>query len=557
MASKNAHVGGVGEDFLGVLCHQAQITSNKVQFDDKGWDCFLQFPQEGAGCLVQVKTTQGSRRVSVARKAWRHLAAMPMPAFFFVVILDKHMQPQRGYLVHVDEPMMTDVLSRDERGSKALIWRERHGLPSLSGQELKAAILRHVGEDFAKYTARKLAHLRQQESHEMKVTMPEAKREETYELMSNFAIGVGGPLRVKHLDHVPIKFGRRGETERHDGATIECTPPSICDATVTVKNIVTGEQASFKAKTYSAANMFPWLPREFKKLRFVTEFLSITLTPDKEPKTLHASWHFKIDPAPLRLGDAVEIARAIKLLAGGSENELRTSFELEREHAPISTGEMPALGMSVEQRESTLRFTEALVRAWAVATAFALPPDTKVTAPGIEREADRLVYMNLPLMGHSDLRVRVPIKWDSGEKRPTTVALLMARTTKIGKHVLAAILAFRGTPTHMESDGEEWIEVADPAPHFMKRKTLSFAEYTKFDFKPLLLESKAILEKEGIDLVLLPREDEIPRGAAKQKRLSRQPASSSSRPRPSSSRKAPARPRRRPQPKRRAPRRET
>lgn len=70
VAGKNARIGAIGEAHFEALCHQADITPNKVQFDDKGWDFFVQLPGASANCLVQVKTTQKGKRVSLKMTNW-------------------------------------------------------------------------------------------------------------------------------------------------------------------------------------------------------------------------------------------------------------------------------------------------------------------------------------------------------------------------------------------------------------------------------------------------------------------------------------------------------
>lgn len=94
-------IGREGEKRFSLLCSRGEVTCNKAEEDDRGWDFIIHFPQSalvsvpidqrstGAAALVQIKATRvGAQRWSISLKNALSLAKSPLPAFIVCVGLD-------------------------------------------------------------------------------------------------------------------------------------------------------------------------------------------------------------------------------------------------------------------------------------------------------------------------------------------------------------------------------------------------------------------------------------------------------------------------------------
>lgn len=90
--------GREGEKIFSLLCSRRQVTCNKAEEDDRGWDFILNFPPPpiikvpidqrsvGATALVQIKATHvEAQRWSISLKNALSLARSPLPAFIVCV----------------------------------------------------------------------------------------------------------------------------------------------------------------------------------------------------------------------------------------------------------------------------------------------------------------------------------------------------------------------------------------------------------------------------------------------------------------------------------------
>ncbi|MDB5713039.1 MAG: hypothetical protein JWO15_436 [Sphingomonadales bacterium] len=90
--------GREGEKIFSLLCSRRQVTCNKAEEDDRGWDLILHFPPPpivkvpidqrsvGAMALVQIKATHvEAQRWSISLKNALSLARSPLPAFIVCV----------------------------------------------------------------------------------------------------------------------------------------------------------------------------------------------------------------------------------------------------------------------------------------------------------------------------------------------------------------------------------------------------------------------------------------------------------------------------------------
>lgn len=117
MSKRNQMIGRRGEKLFSTLCSDAEVTCNKSDEDDYGWDFLIQFParsrplvaidqQPGpVAALVQVKTTEGDgRSASISLANALRYAESPLPIFIILIVLGEN-GPQY-FAKHVWTPMI-------------------------------------------------------------------------------------------------------------------------------------------------------------------------------------------------------------------------------------------------------------------------------------------------------------------------------------------------------------------------------------------------------------------------------------------------------------------
>lgn len=100
MSKHNQMIGRRGEKHFSLLCSEADVTCNKSEEDDNGWDKFIEFPPRPqlaialdmkrgpVAALVQVKATEGeSRTVQISLANALRYAGSPLPTFIVLVVL--------------------------------------------------------------------------------------------------------------------------------------------------------------------------------------------------------------------------------------------------------------------------------------------------------------------------------------------------------------------------------------------------------------------------------------------------------------------------------------
>lgn len=116
-------IGREGEKIFSLMCSQAQVTCNKAEEDDCGWDFIIRFPppllvhipidQRGSGisALVQVKATGvDAQRWSISLQNALSLVNSPLPAFIVRIGIDAQKR-QVFRAIHLWRPQIERILT--------------------------------------------------------------------------------------------------------------------------------------------------------------------------------------------------------------------------------------------------------------------------------------------------------------------------------------------------------------------------------------------------------------------------------------------------------------
>lgn len=234
MSSKR-DLGELGENILRVWATQRGISPTKATPDKNGWDFLLEIPPcedksstcpcSSIRCIVQVKSTD-RRKVShpINLSNWLRLINWEIPAFFLVFEFDRKDNPERAFLVHLDEHHIARALTRKRqldvenehsyhRHSLTLRYNEAHILTPLSCDGLISSICRYVGESPESYVRGKL-RLRESLGYEQgngiaRITFPpnDLKEGEIETRIADLILGLQGSLKVEGVEIFESRFG--------------------------------------------------------------------------------------------------------------------------------------------------------------------------------------------------------------------------------------------------------------------------------------------------------------------------------------------------------------
>jgi hypothetical protein len=334
--TSNTMLGRIGQATLEKWGPQAEITVNCPEHDERGWDAFLQVgPAAFSGpadlappqisCLFQIKTTRGTERSEPIKLSnWQRMCSDPVPWFVLAIHLDDHDEPASAYLVHIGEAWCEQVLQRlRELGAAeaqrlhthtlSVSWSDGERLTRLHGSELLRLIRQHVVPDQHAYVQQKLRWFTELgyaagpggKKHAISLTVC---AQEPAALWTGFAdLGVRlrstlpGEWFAKLSD---VRFGFRGTVKEfgRESGEMEFRAPS--QAQVSLRLLADGAATKpLSFDFYRASAVFPFLPKEFEKLRFVSESVELVTTCRQVEGELGAAaeftFSFPMDAAPL------------------------------------------------------------------------------------------------------------------------------------------------------------------------------------------------------------------------------------------------------------------
>jgi len=307
-------LGSMGESAVEGWSHQCGIVPNRPRKDIKGWDLILEFPHIKSAnriqhpldirppeisCKIQVKSTdkQTGKIKSIKLSNWERLVKFPLPSFFVIIEFDGKVDAQRAYLVHVGEYWIGKTLERLrdlEAGAgkplhkctMQLVYSESDMIDSPNGASLENAIRKHVGDDPQEYFMKKCEWIKNVGYDECRAkvhfTLPKMSYASTMETLVDFGIGVTKEINLNSLSFEDVRFG----IPRPFHPDIEPVNPKITVGEVPPAGeadvVITGEEGSILFQDsftyYSPANLFPFIPFEYWKLRFYSEIMSFILS---------------------------------------------------------------------------------------------------------------------------------------------------------------------------------------------------------------------------------------------------------------------------------------
>ncbi len=179
---RSEDLGSMGESFFKLLAKDAGLVVNASDDDKAGWDFEVEHPnsptidytsQVRQVYRVQVKATRsGKPECSLTYSNLLNLIQFGGPTFIFLALYDSGINPERAYLLHIDEDLALNVLqtlrnkevaNKDlklNKSKKLIKFDEACSLTELSGYCLSGLFSRSAKPDYLTYIERKVKWLK-------------------------------------------------------------------------------------------------------------------------------------------------------------------------------------------------------------------------------------------------------------------------------------------------------------------------------------------------------------------------------------------------------------
>jgi hypothetical protein len=525
--------GDIAETELVRLSQYSNIIPTKVQYDQKGFDFYLQFPFEPAPpgrpdllapeltCKVQVKGVGSKvRGCDIRLDHWLRMVKEPIPWFVFIGVFDADVLA-RAFLVHIDERWRAAVLSRLfkaksiqnlARQTLRVTWNDSEELDRRERRILAASIKRQVG-DQRHYVARKLESLEtlgyeRHPRYSISFSWNKPWGDAEWERASDFAIGLSKSFPAEFVAVRENRFGYEKSLAEHRDVVVEL--PKVPSVGETRVSLLVGQEevTTLTFSTQIATAVFPFLPPDYRKTRLVAPFLSLVF----HPKTASVTFHFDLQDAssPQRLG---QLGPACEFLAMVMRNRhkqlsLEFMFPFAREAKRVK---MAAVNLTIEGAPLFVAAATAIADVVAVARAFGVPIDTPVVPLRLEAQASMASLMRacatgIPSSERADVRIGVLQEGPDLWTKPA--AFLFLPGLEVGDWIVLGAIALEGIPTREETDGTVSAHISTAQPRLLARRIVRRPQSEtelKAVLDALFIEASGILEAEGITNIISER----------------------------------------------------
>jgi hypothetical protein len=486
---KNRDVGEMGESILKVWAAQVGMTANKVQQDKTGWDFLIEFPLihetlptitppldkaiPPMRCLIQVKSTDNHKgRCPVKLSNWWRLVNELVPAFFLVLEFDSEPNPQRTFLVHVDEDYIGHVLKRlreiplgEEpklhKRTMQFTYNDDNTLESLDGVGLERAIRKHAGKNPLTYAESKLQTLKRVGYEGVKgelrfdIIIPNNKISDVYEYLVDFGLGLIPSLEIRNFTFWDMRFGIREyepsyRVERTGELRVERVPVGAYDLRLRTQDGKVECQVGTSA--YLPNGFSHLVNKKSLKVRCAAPGLDVIFWA-QEPKF---DVRFRFPPADEshKFSRFLPAARFLRFLHTAHSQGGEVLLDLSTQGQRILQGKF-TIPTTVDAY--TLQVAESILHGWIVCKYVDLQEEVETNIIELLRQKERLQVLACALGPLPDMRI---VSWVNPVITDTDREVCVPYVTRvvIGQHRVVFALAMFGVPTATGRTNEQGTE---------------------------------------------------------------------------------------------------
>lgn len=470
-------VGRLGESVFEQWTHQVGIVPNKVQQDETGWDFFIEFPQESAAqsvitlpldkatppltCLIQVKSTENrAGRCPVKLSNWWRLVNNPVPTFFLVLEFDAEPNPQRAFLVHVDENYIGRVLKRlreippgEEpklhKKTMQFTYDDQNALASLDGEGLAQAIRKHAGDNPLTYAEEKLQTLKRVGYEDVKgelnfsIMVPKDQIRDVHHYLVDFALGLIPSVEIRNWTYWDARFGIRESEpseriEQTGELRIEREPVGEYDIQFRTQD--GKETYQEKTTVYFPQAVSHLVDNRYLKVRCAVPYLNFIFWIHQP--NFDVDCRFPPLDEPQKLSRVVPAARFLRFIHKATLQGGEVTLALSTQGQQVLRANC-TIPITVDN--STLQITESILHAWVLCKHFDIHEAVETNIIELVRQKEHLQFLAIALGPLPDLRIA---SWLNPviENTVREVCFPYVAGVVIGQHQIVFALAMLGEP---------------------------------------------------------------------------------------------------------------
>lgn len=465
----NRDLGLIGENTFSLWCAQAGLIPNGSQIDKTGWDFFVEYPfssglsphdihKPAFECRVQVKATdKRDRKLPITLSNLRRLITAQMPSFFVFIEFDEKDTAQRGYVVHVDNKLITKTLKKlhkIEQSNEAnnfnkrkmtVHYDESNLLDEPNGKSLKQCFSHHIGENVAEYISNKKRHLESTgyENGFSQITFT-TEGEDNLKTLIDMSLGIETEVELSKVRGVDARFGILSKTPSFSsgrGAKLSMPNPTPRDeGKIRFRENKLSPGLSFYAKIY-VSPFNSMLPDELKKMRIEGELFDLNL----HPYTGSATYSFSFDE-----GARIEVRKfrdAIQLL-----NLLSSSGK--KMAAELITNELPKFYFSIDCKDQEFDFSnelKALNSATRILSEFNITELVDISFDEATKYQDQIFQLEKTFDSSPRwFKIELSVEDSGYDSQKETVCIFLI-TAPIGSHIFGVFLSVTGNVESIEN----------------------------------------------------------------------------------------------------------
>lgn len=413
MNKRSTRIGRTAETQVKLWLESAGAVVSPPGHDCKGWDFFVDLPEDIGGpaskCLIQVKATDNERRrCDVALASWYHLVHAPMPSFFVVLEYSRCNDPQRVYVVHVWHDIVAKVLRRRRREELArqisrrrpvlgLTWDRTNMVLPEYGCGLTRVIREHIGIDPFAYINAKERLLKSvgysEHPYRGTITISGVSHDQICRRLAEHAIGLTDVLDMAQVEIQEDRFGLLApvSTEPQSELSHLALTPTPGRCTIRMTNHVGSRAAQENCEFYSAAAVFPFLPKAYRIVRVVSKALELLIDPGDS--RMRISVDFPEDNTTLTVRESRNAAVMFRIMKEQKEHGIEVEIMVDGSSWPIK---MDCNNIEADY-DVDVSLLEAIENCWELCRHFEVPEDEPIDIQRVYSSAAKLKLMRLLL----------------------------------------------------------------------------------------------------------------------------------------------------------------
>lgn len=532
-------IGDHAEGQFDLWCREVQILATPPRKDKRGWDFHLSLPSltqddvfdepPSLACSAQVKgqweKTKQPPKIKLSN--WKRMIHEPVPWFICVVLYTPANTPVRCAFVHVDEKWVTETAKRlwKHKASKSkkklhelemrVSWEQQQIIEAPNGAKLLQAIRRYVGkpEDYLRQKLKWLrdAGVKDGKKHQVQVSFAEPDQSLYYKNLAALAVGEIDEVNASRVVSSEVRFNIPIQKDNFEEVVIKLGKRPSSGKTLVRFTEMNPVRQEFEVAfdTYSASSIFPFLPKEYRRVKLVTPLLDLDIRANG-PDAMTLEWSLSVGfEDEVKLEDLARATRALgSLLDSTAPPPAFKPPKGSPQSIPLQDGTSPG---SAEELEA-LELVEVSKYAALLARAFDLSLErTIVRVSDLLVEASQLRSLASIFSGSTpDVSLRIE---DASRKLDgLTVGYATAPGVRVGGELLLLVLVVTGKAQWRSDLGGQAL-IENPKVRVVERIMCPFSDAKKKGFLkkrvgPALERAREAIGAEGLTLIRV-KEDPV------------------------------------------------